>query len=265
MSNIILPNNLKYINQILIHEELASTNDCALELERARAPSGTLVVALKQSAGRGRLCRPWFMGEGDIALSLLLRAPHVPLLELAKLAWVPAVAVVEALAELNISATLKWPNDIIIDPGIGDIHDYFGVYHKIGGVLVENIFKDQRVVASVLGLGINVRPNPKLKSLVPHAGCCAELKENISSAEIWPVLLKKLDQNLQRLLAPGGGSDIQARYESMCSSFGKRVKIESKKQIITGLAIGLNHQGFLIVDDGHEHHVIYAGDVNIQT
>lgn len=257
----ILPSGLKYIKKILLFEELASTNDCALELEKEGEPSGTLIIAKRQSAGRGRLRRSWFMGPGDIAMTLLLRAPDLPLFELAKLPWLPALSAVEALAELNICARLKWPNDIIIKSNSQIKNNYFGSYLKVGGILVENIFKEQRVSASVLGLGLNVRPNSNIKAQVPHAGYLALINASLSSTDIWPLLIKKLDQNLHRLLAPDGGADAQARYENYCLSIGRYVTVYSGDTVISGTAIGLNESGFLVVNDGIKQHIIYAGDV----
>jgi BirA family biotin operon repressor/biotin-[acetyl-CoA-carboxylase] ligase len=116
-----------------------STNDRARELAQAGAPSGTVVTAAAQSAGRGRHGRVWSAPEGRaLLLSALLRplgAEHA-LLPLA----VP-VAVCEAIESLApVGCAIKWPNDVWVEE------------RKVAGVLIEARPPDW----AVIGIGVNV-------------------------------------------------------------------------------------------------------------
>lgn len=254
--------NLNYIKKVLLFDELASTNDHALSLEKAGEPSGTLIRALKQSQGRGRQKRPWFMQEGDLAMSLILRAPNLPPKHLSLMPWLLALASVEALKEFSIDARLKWPNDIVLESPSGLTHNYCGTYEKIGGVLVENIFKDQKVVASILGLGLNILANPTLKQEIPHMSWLTQARPGFKIQDLWPVLLKKIDENINNILSPHGNLDAHKRYLMYCVSIGKQVNILIGEQQISGQALRLNEDGFLVVFDGKKEHIIYAGEVN---
>jgi BirA family biotin operon repressor/biotin-[acetyl-CoA-carboxylase] ligase len=124
--------------------ETGSTNDVARELAEAGAPSGTVVTAARQSAGRGRRGRVWSAPEGKALLfSAVVRdlAPEQALLPLA----VP-VAVCEAIESLaDDQCRIKWPNDI----WIGE--------RKVAGVLIEARLPDW----AVIGIGVNVAIAPE--------------------------------------------------------------------------------------------------------
>ena len=105
--------NQKFGTNIYCLNNCSSTNDKALLLAKNNAPDGTIVVALKQTMGRGRFHRTWITNDGGLALSIILR----PTLELEKsyrLVLLSASAIIFCLEQLNIKAKLKWPNDILI-------------------------------------------------------------------------------------------------------------------------------------------------------
>jgi BirA family biotin operon repressor/biotin-[acetyl-CoA-carboxylase] ligase len=257
-----LGNNLIYIKKIITLNELGSTNDYALSLEKAEGPSGTIIRALKQSQGRGRLKRRWFMQEGDIAMSMLLREPHVPHNNLSLMPWLLALASVEALREFSLDARLKWPNDIVLESNSKKKYNYCGNYEKIGGVLVENIIRNQKVSASVLGLGLNIVPNLALKKDIPHIASLQEHVPRLQAQELWPVLLRKIDNIIAKILAPGGGEYIRECYLKNCISLNRKVRVLVGEKYINGITLRLDDHGFLVVFDGQKEHVIYAGEVN---
>jgi BirA family biotin operon repressor/biotin-[acetyl-CoA-carboxylase] ligase len=116
-----------------------STNERARELAEAGAPSGTVVTAAEQSAGRGRRGRVWSAPAGEALLySALLR----PLgLEHALLPLAVPVAICEAIESLApVACAIKWPNDVWLEE------------HKVAGVLIEAHPPDW----AVIGIGVNV-------------------------------------------------------------------------------------------------------------
>jgi len=257
-----LVSNLTYIKKILVFDELESTNDHALSLEKSGEPSGTLIITRKQTQGRGRHKRTWFMDEGDIAMSLLLRTPHLPQNNLSLMPWILALACVEALKEFSIFAYLKWPNDIVLESDAQTTNNYCGPYEKIGGVLVENIFKGPEVLASVLGLGLNIAPKLTLKKEIAHVSWLNQVNINLTAEDVWPVLLKKIDENIHSFLSPQGYINTHERYLNYCISIGQQVNILVGTQVISGKALKLNPDGFLVVFDGQREHIIYAGEVS---
>src|SRR5580658_4355161 len=128
------------------HERLDSTNDAVRQLAAAGAPHGTVVHADEQVAGRGRFGRTWYSPPGNLYLSVLLRL-EVPPARNAELSFVTALTVadaVDALLPKQTKATLKWPNDVLVDDG------------KIAGILVESA-----AGAQIIGVGLNVLEAPR--------------------------------------------------------------------------------------------------------
>ncbi len=116
-----------------------STNERARELVEAGAPSGTVVTASEQSAGRGRRGRVWSAPAGEALLySAVLRPLELDhlLLPLA----VP-IAVCEAIESLApVTCAIKWPNDVWVSE------------RKVAGVLIEARPPEW----AVIGVGVNV-------------------------------------------------------------------------------------------------------------
>lgn len=120
-----------------------STNAVLLARAEAGAPSGTVVIATEQTAGRGRRGRSWFASPGDsLTFSLLWR--FAPGTAPAGLSLAVGVAVARALQEVGAGGTaLKWPNDILLNG------------RKLGGILIELVPGAPH--AAVIGIGINLR------------------------------------------------------------------------------------------------------------
>ena len=122
-----------------VHDELGSTNDEAKRQAGDGAAEGALIVARRQTAGRGRSGRTWTSPEGNLYFSLLLR-PARPPGEAAQLSFVAALALAEAVA---IPVALKWPNDVLASG------------RKLCGILLEGA-----EAWLVIGCGINIVSAP---------------------------------------------------------------------------------------------------------
>lgn len=128
--------------QIRTVETTASTNADMIALAAEGAREGLWLRAVTQTAGRGRLGRDWQSPPGNLYASTLVRLrPTDP--AAATLALVAAVALHETLAGWGAGATIKWPNDLLIDGA------------KLAGILLERSGD-----AVILGIGVNLAHHP---------------------------------------------------------------------------------------------------------
>ncbi|HEX5181247.1 MAG TPA: biotin--[acetyl-CoA-carboxylase] ligase [Gemmatimonadaceae bacterium] len=140
--------------RVEVHDSVTSTLDVAHALGESGAPAGSLVIAERQTAGRGREGRRWTSVAGSgIWLAMLERPTDAAATDvLAIRLGIGAARALDRFAESPVR--LKWPNDLFVAAG------------KVCGILVESRWRDQRIEWVAVGIGINVRLPPD----VAHAG-----------------------------------------------------------------------------------------------
>ncbi len=232
---------------------IGSTNDQALQLAVQGASHGCTVVAEEQTAGRGRLRRTWVSPPGcGIYASMLLLDP-IPVREAPQCVLVAGLALVKALSSrYGISATLKWPNDVLVRG------------RKVAGILAE-MQSDQEVVRFlVVGVGLNVNHEPRdLEGPLryPATSLAMELGDRVSRRDALPALLLHLEQQYERFRRRGLGAMLPELEEASCV-LGKDVKILRGDEEISGRAVRLTPEGGLkILDKNGDEKTVWAGDI----
>jgi BirA family transcriptional regulator, biotin operon repressor / biotin---[acetyl-CoA-carboxylase] ligase len=133
------------LSGLRVFQTVTSTNDEALGWALSGAADLSLVVADEQTAGRGRSGRSWSTPSGSaLALSMILRGLDAQAVPTARLAGLGAMAVVDACDTLGLAASIKWPNDVLLQS------------RKAAGVLVDALWSGNALDATVVGIGINV-------------------------------------------------------------------------------------------------------------
>ena len=226
--------------QIRHFDELTSTNSRAKEIA-ADSPNGTVVIAEKQSEGKGRLGKAWASPPGGIYLSIILK-PDIPPDHIHRLTLVAGVAAVETLSELGINARIKWPNDVLINE------------KKVCGILTEIDAEADAVNYVIIGIGVNA--NTELDALPPLTMLRAtslkeELGRVVDRIAITQRFLERFEQHYVTF-CEGGFPSVLEQWREYSSTIGRRVKIVTKFRTIEGEAVGIDHDGALIVelDDG---------------
>ncbi len=131
-------------NTDFFQEEQASTNQTAKMMAEAGAKHGTLVIAERQTMGKGRRGRIWHSPAGSgIWMSMVLR-PNIAPSNASMLTLVAAMAVYDVLSTRIESCRIKWPNDLVLDG------------RKVCGILTEMSAEFDAVHYVVIGIGINV-------------------------------------------------------------------------------------------------------------
>lgn len=240
--------------EIVYYPEVDSTNEIARRLAQQGAAEGTLVVAERQTKGKGRLGRAWIspVGEG-LWFSFILRPKMLPV-EAPRTTLIAAVAVARALRrETGLNIRIKWPNDLLLDG------------KKITGILTEMNSEIGRINYLVVGIGINVRLN--LESIPPEIKAVAtSLDAHLKQAVPRLVLLRRCLEELEKyyeLWQRGQFPDILDEWKQLSATLGNQVQIKLPEETIEGFAEEVELDGSLRLRlaDGSVYLVI-AGDVS---
>ena len=227
------------------------------------APLPLLVLAERQTAGRGRGTNRWWTQAGALTFSLVLEAPpgQLPSDRWPQVALVAGLAVCEALQSLVPSAELrvKWPNDV-----------YLG-RRKVCGILSESVagWRDRLVIGigvnvnnRMEGAGFRVQGSVEEKSLGPLATSLIEhdgLPRDLTGALL--TVLDQFDLRWRDLLANGFGP-LTVPYRERCYLTGKTVTIQqSPAQTLVGFCRGVDDSGALHVQGLAGEHRVRSGSV----
>jgi len=214
-----------------------------------------LLVAETQTSGRGRQGRVWYSTAG-LSLTFSLVMPLSPP-AWAGLSLAVGVALADALdpapSDSPLRIGLKWPNDLwLMDaPGLG---------RKLGGVLIETVAVGERRMA-VVGIGLNVRPQPLVQELSSGFACLQELWPEIDA----PQALKRVAAPLARTLKAferDGLAPFAAGYRRRDLLLGQPVST-TQPDVPEGIAEGIDEQGALRVRSG-ELHALVSGEVSVR-
>jgi BirA family biotin operon repressor/biotin-[acetyl-CoA-carboxylase] ligase len=232
----------------------ASTNDRARELAGRGAPGGTVVVAEKQTAGRGRQGRRWVAPRGSaLTASVLFRAQpdyFVQMLPLLPLAC--AAAVCEAVEEVvPIRSRIKWPNDVLVGE------------RKVAGILIEARPQERWAVA---GIGLNVGAT-RVDFPEDLRATATSLRIECGVPVDRDLVLGALLRRLSARVAPGpesGHAAVLFAYRERDALRGERIVWTSRGEPFSGVAQGIDEHGNLaVLDDSGKRSTLDAGEVHL--
>lgn len=229
-------------------EEVSSTNDEAKRLAADGAPEGTVVIAEKQTAGRGRRGRVWQSVPGNLFLSIVLRPAIGPA---AAPPLAPAIGLAVALAIEDVAplaTELKWPNDVRVNG------------RKVAGILTESVVSGSTLSAVIAGIGLNVGAElpPELAEIATTLS--REAVRNVRKSEVEMALLARLGDVYGRFLA-GGFPALHAEWSERDALRGHRVTIDAGTRV-EGEGAGIAEDGaYLVRVDPGEIVRVTAGEV----
>ncbi len=217
----------------------------------AGAPSGTIVMADRQTSGRGRLGRSWVSPIGNLYASVILR-PDCSLNATTGLSLLTGVALGEALADLgpdDLDLALKWPNDILIRGA------------KTAGILLENAQGDGgRAAFVVIGTGVNIQSAPS-EAAYPVTCLAAAGFGALSSFDLLAAYASKLEIWLDRW-ERDGFAGVRDAWRDKAYGLGGAIRLRLAREEIDGVFVDLTEGGALLIEqpDGRRREIA-AGDV----
>ena len=228
---------------VLYYPEVSSTMDTAKDLARKNCPDFTVVVAGRQTKGRGRLKRRWLSDDGGLYFTMVLR-PDIPVLLSSRVNFLASLTLARVLREmLQIDAAVKWPNDILVDG------------RKISGMLSELEAETDRVLFISIGMGINVNNDPSVAE--PGASSLKKITGREISKKM---LLARFLVEFEKRLRKAEFENVISEWKKYTVTLNRRVKIVTHKEVSEGLAVDVEEDGALVLElaDGTRKKIVYG-------
>ncbi|QIZ71904.1 biotin--[acetyl-CoA-carboxylase] ligase [Oxynema aestuarii] len=206
-----------------IFPDLVSTNQSLWNLIEAGATEGTVVLARRQSGGRGQWGRQWRSPEGGLYLSLALK-PDLPISQAQILTLCSAWGIATVLRDRNIPVAIKWPNDLVLDR------------RKLGGILTETRLDGDRIHTAVVGVGINwTNPVPD-HGINLHSFLSKKALPGVASLEQLAALTLQGMTYGYRYFRRYGIEHLLPSYLKLLTHLGRQAIVEGRPGIITGVS-----------------------------
>lgn len=235
-----------------VYDSIDSTNAEALRLVAQGAPAPFIVVAERQTSGRGRRGRQWVSPFAEnIYYSLLLRIDG-GMRQLEGLSLVVGLAVLRVLRDHGLPGVgLKWPNDVLVGR------------KKIAGILLELVGDPADVCHVVLGIGINANMQVAEQIDQPWTSVRAELGSAVDRNHLVSSLGKKLQEYLE-LHREAGFAALQAEWQQYHLWQGREVSLVAGINSIHGTVLGIDQQGALRLEVDGVEKVFNGGELSLR-
>lgn len=240
--------------KIYYFDKIDSTQNFALELAQKPHENGSLVIAERQTHGRGRLNRRWVSPKGGIWMSILLK-PNFESSYTSLFPMVTSLALAVSIEKtLKIKTELKWPNDLTIKG------------KKIAGILIDASIESNKIDYITIGIGINFKIKPEIvtKSIKSQRnyGITTLIKkdQNANPIELVQQFLFELEQSYNRVVSNSIGQ-IRKEWSKRSSTIGKNITATTTTGILKGKAIGIDKTGALLLSNKGKVQRLLAGDI----
>ena len=248
-----LPEDHLWQNQIIWYDVIDSTNNQAKKLIQQGAPHGTVLIADRQTGGRGRMGRSFSSPAGmGVYMSVILRL-QTPPDQLMHLTCASAVAACNAVEKAaGFRPGIKWTNDLI-----------FGG-RKLAGILTELIITPTET-AAIIGIGINCSQAEAdfPEDIRSFAGSLAMVSGySVDRGQVAAALIEAFSEMADHL---ANKQEMLDAYRQDCITVGKQISIVKAGDVRHGIAVGIDDDGALLVEfpDGHIE-TVNAGEVSVR-
>jgi len=252
--SLLTPNAVAILNGVKVYFQIDSTNRYLLTKARQGLKGRWACLAEYQTAGYGRNGKSWLSPlNSGLCLSLLWTFKlHIN--QLSGLSLVVGVALAETLESYGISGIgLKWPNDL------------YWSGRKLAGILIELVISGNEINV-IIGIGINIHFTTKnlININQPVIDLVSINHQLISRNQLAAILLSNLSSILQKFEQEG--------FEPFIESWQQRDILKGQKlQIIlpdgkinTGIGVGINKNGYLLLQDQSAVLMITSGEVTVR-
>ncbi len=230
-------------DRIHYFQETGSTMDEAMVMARKGCVDFTVVVAQRQTRGRGRMQRTWLSADGGLYFTVVVR-PDIPMMLAGLVNLAAAVDMAKLLRSLyQVEACLKWPNDILVGN------------HKLCGLLSQMEAEGDQVAHMNIGVGLNVNNAPETEAPIATS-LKALLGRPVPRREILVAFLNEFEKRMSTF-DPHAVID---EWKSNNVTLGRTVRVITVKDMVEGTAVDVDAHGGLILElaDGTSQTVMHG-------
>ena len=234
-------------------EETKSTNTYSKE-HLTLLEDKSVVHALRQTAGRGRLNRSWVdLGENNLFFSIVLKPSKTFKPVYSNLTQYASIILCKIFENYGLNPKVKWPNDVMIDGS-----------RKISGILCETVIENNELKGIVLGVGINLNASKKDVENIPDKTVTAlnlEINKSVNSEVFLNEFLTEFFKNYDEFLSKGFEYIMNDYLKRNCF-LEKDLSVQVLNSIKTGFAKSVNNKGELILQTSDKKELILnIGDI----
>ena len=233
---------------VIQYENIDSTNAAAKRIHFNQEFKKIIIIAKNQTSGKGRQGKIWTSCNGNFFASFVFSSKKFPAKKLLSIPFATSIALRNALISAGISKeniSLKWPNDILVNN------------KKIAGILIETDNKNDRIV---VGIGVNLAQYPD-KTDYGATSIKKEIEKTIDYKDFLSILTPHFEEWIS-FCEKGESAFIINEWQKNAFYLGKKIKIKISSEILTGIFLGLDKNGSLLLkDENNIERVISAGEI----
>lgn len=242
----------RYIGQnAVILDEIVSTNYFAKELLSKNPKNGTVIIAKKQTGGRGQRSNVWISPEGGLYYSCIINAKAEEKITLITLAC--GLAVSDTVNEIaSVKSTVKWVNDVLIGG------------KKVAGILLESRLRADKATL-IIGIGLNVNSSAKDLPLELQSSSTTLMDETSRQYDINKVaaILSNNIEKYLELYSAGNFKLLKSILLQKSETFGKTITVNEPNRKVEGVVIDINDNGELMLQSFDGKIYCFSSNLNI--
>jgi BirA family biotin operon repressor/biotin-[acetyl-CoA-carboxylase] ligase len=244
--------------KVYYFDTIDSTQNFALQLSQKPHENGSVVIAARQTNGRGRLNRKWISPEGGIWLSIILR-PNFEISQISLFPMATSLALAISIEKiLKLKPELKWPNDLTLNE------------KKVAGILIDASIESNKINYLAIGVGINFRVQPKkisklIKKGQGNYGITTLVKENQEDkpVELVQQFMFELEQIYNKVMT-NSIEEIRKEWIKRSSTIGKNIIATTTTGLLKGKVVGIDETGALLLLNKRKIQRLLAGDITYE-
>ncbi len=238
-------------SRLMIRPIVSSTMLLAREEIAKGTPAGTVLIAMEQMEGRGRLERKWLSPPGSLSLSIILYPEKGRLPFMIMISALAAACAVENISGLKTE--IKWPNDVLVND------------KKICGTILESGITGASANYAILGIGMNI--NMRMSDYPEICSIATSLSDQTGKEVSLSIVARELLEQLERWYAAViAGEPVFQTWRDRLRTLGKNVTVKAGNKTYTGIAETVAYDGSILLRQADGSLVtIPAGDVTLRT